>query len=125
MARHKYRLSKHRKNRAENNQILDRRRLLRLGCLNADGWSEQTEFDVLAAIEAKNLDVFSVNETHFRKGDKKLKVPGFTVFESRRDEGRHDKKGGGVACLVRKSMGVAFQEVLPPDKQTCTELCRL
>ena len=113
MARHKYRLSKHRKNRAENNQILDRRRVLRLGCLNADGWKDQTEFDILAAIETKNLDVFSVNETHFRKGDKKLQVPGFTVFESRRDEGRHDKKGGGIACLVRKSMGVAFKKFSP------------
>ena len=113
MARMKYRLSKHRKNRPENIQTLDRRRLLRLGCLNADGWKQQTEFDVLAAIEAKNLDVFSVNETHFRKGDKKLKVPGFTVFECRRDEGRHDKKGGGVACLVRNSMGVVFKKFSP------------
>ena len=113
MARNKYRLSKHRKNHPENNQILDRRRVLRLGCLNADGWKDQTEFDILAAIETKNLDVFSVNETHFRKGDKKLQVPGFTVFESRRDEGRHDKKGGGIACLVRKSMGVAFKKFSP------------
>ena len=60
MPRTKYRLSKHRKNRLANGHTLDRRRFLRIGCLNADGWSEQTEFDVLAAIEAKNLDVFSV-----------------------------------------------------------------
>ena len=114
MARNKYRLSKHRKNHPGNNKVLDRRRLMRLGCLNADGWKDQTEFDILAAIEAKNLDVFAVQETHFRKGDKKLKAPGFTVFECRRDEGRHDKKGGGVAILVRKSIGVAFKKFSPP-----------
>ena len=110
MARKKYRLSKHQKNRPVNTQILDRRKFLRLGCLNADGWKEQTEFDVLAAIEAKNLDVFSVNETHLMKGDRELKIPGFTAFETRRDAGRHDKKGGGIACLVRKSMGVVFKK---------------
>ena len=85
----------------------------RIGCLNADGWSDQTEFDVLSAIEAKNLDVFSITETKYMRGDKNLKVPGFDVFESRRDGGRHDKKGGGVACLVRKSLGVAFKKFSP------------
>ena len=114
MPRTKYRLSKHRKNRLANGHTLDRRRFLRIGSLNADGWSEQTEFDVLAAIEAKNLDVFSVSETHFTRGDKSLRLPGFTVFECRRDAGRGDKKGGGVACLVRKSMGVAFKKFSPP-----------
>lgn len=113
MPRMRYRLSKHRKNRPAECQTLDRRKFLRIGSLNADGWSQQTEFDILAAIESKNLDVFSVTETHFRKGDKNLKIPGFTVFENRRDGARHDKKGGGVACLVRKSLGVAFKKFSP------------
>ena len=113
MPRTRYRLSKHKKNRPANNHILDRRKFLRIGSLNADGWSEQTEFDVLAAIEAKNLDVFSVSETHFTRSDKVLKLPGYTVFECKRDAGRGDKKGGGIACIVRKSMGVSFKKFSP------------
>ena len=95
-----------------------RRRTLNLGCLNADGWSEQSKLDVLSAIEAKNIDIFSVLETKKRVEDKdKLKVPGFDIFESRREEAKKDKKGGGIACLVRKSSGILVKEHLPKISQ--------
>ena len=112
----KYRLGKYAKNQrmVATGKVLDRAKIVRLGCLNSDGWNEQKEFDVQAAIEAKNLDVYTVVETHFMKGErKKINIPGFEVFECRRDKARHDKKGGGVACLVRKSMGVSFTRYNP------------
>ena len=87
---------------------------MRLGCLNVNGWTEQSRFDVLAAIEAKHVDVFSLVETHARREDKEsLKIPGFEVFQSRRQEASNDKKGGGIACLVRKSAGVNFKRLSP------------
>ena len=93
---------------------LDRRKFVRLGCLNVNGWSEQSRFDVLAAIESKNIDVYSLVETHSRREDKeKLKIPGFEVFQCRRQEATKDKKGGGIACLVRKSAGVKFKKLSP------------
>ena len=93
---------------------LDRRKFVRLGCLNVNGWSEQSKFDVLAAIEAKNIDVFSLVETHARREDKEtLKIPGFEVFQCKRQEATRDKKGGGIACLVRKSTGVKFKKLSP------------
>ena len=93
---------------------LDRRKFVRSACLNVNGWSDQSRFDVLAAIESKNVDVFSLVETHSRREDKdKLKIPGFEVFQCRRQEATGDKKGGGIACLVRKSAGVKFKKFSP------------
>ena len=89
----KYRLGKYAKNQrmAATGKVLDRAKVVRLGCLNSDGWNEQKEYDVQAAIEAKNLDVFTVIETHSMKGDtgrdrKNINPPGFKVFEARRDQ---------------------------------------
>ena len=63
-------------------ETLDRRKFVRLGCLNVNGWSEQSRFDVLAAIELKNVDVFSLVETHSRQEDKeRMEIPGFEVFQ--------------------------------------------
>ena len=91
-----------------------RRRTINLGCLNVAGWSEQSQHDLLSAVEAKNIDIFSVVETHRRVEDKsKLKLQGFDVFESRREGAKKDKKGGGIACLVRKSSGILVKEHLP------------
>ena len=110
MARKRARFSRrHRKGQDDNqsDKILDRRKFIRLGCLNSDGWSIQKEFDVQGAIEAKNIDIFSVIETHLKKGDKdKLAFNGFSVFETRRSE--KDKKGGGIAVFARKSSGVVY-----------------
>ena len=95
-------------------ETLDRRKFVRLGCLNVNGWSEQSRFDVLAAIELKNVDVFSLVETHSRQEDKeRLKIPGFEVFQCKRQDATGDKKGGGLACLVRKSSGVKFKKLSP------------
>ena len=80
--------------------------------MNINGWTEQSKFDVLAAIEAKGVDVFSLVETHARREDKeKIKIPGFEVFQSKRQDATRDKKGGGIACLVRKSAGVNFKRI--------------
>ena len=40
------------------NKNVDRRRSLRIGGLNVEKWSDQSKHDVLAAIEAENLDIF-------------------------------------------------------------------
>ena len=93
---------------------LDRRKFVRLGYLNVNGFTEQSRFDVLAALESKQIDVFSLVETKFRREDKEeLKIPGFEVFQCRRQEATNDKKGGGIACLVRKSSGVKFKKLSP------------
>ena len=95
-----------------------RRQRLKLGCLNVDGWSDQSKHDVLLAIESRNLDIFSVIETHRKTGDdesrNKLKVKGFDVFECRRKQ--EDKKGGGIACLVKNSSGIIAREYAPEIK---------
>ena len=87
---------------------------MRLACLNVNGWSDQSRHDVLAAIEAKNTDVFSIVETKLRVEDKKrIKIPGFEVVESRRENADNDKKGGGLACCMRKTAGVGFSRLDP------------
>ena len=112
----RYRLAKHRKGQDPTQNTLDRRKYIRLGCLNTDGWGMQKEFDIQAAIESKNIDVFSVIETHLRKGDKeKLLLKGFTVFETRRSEGA--KKGGGIAVFARKTNGVVYKKHSPAIKK--------
>ena len=95
---------------------------MKLACLNVNGWSDQSRHDVLAAIEAKNTDVFSVLETKLRIEDKKkIKIPGFEVVESRREDAMGDKKGGGIAVLMRKTAGVGFSkfepEIVKPELQ--------
>ena len=80
--------------------------------LNVNGISDQTKFDVEAAIEARDIDVFSLAETKLRSTDReKLEFEGFEVLESRRDPG--DKQGGGLACLMRRSSGVGFNRITP------------
>ena len=113
------RRSNHKKNcywgREGEKTAVNRRKSLKLGCLNVDGWSDQSKHDVLLAIESRNLDIFSVIETHRKTGDdesrNKLKVKGFDVFECRRKQ--EDKKGGGIACLVKNSSGVIAREYAP------------
>ena len=116
MVNNRYRRAKHARGchwGASDNGV-GRRKSINLGCLNVEGWSEQSKLDVLSAIEAKNLDIFSLLETKKRVEDKaKLKIPGFDIFECRREDARNDKKGGGIACLVRKSSGVLVKEHLP------------
>ena len=91
--------------------VLDRRKLVQLGCLNANGWSDQTQHDVQAALDSRNIDLFSLTETKKRKHDKKIQVPGFQVLETRRD--KDDKAGGGIAVLMRETLGVGFCKLNP------------
>ena len=108
----RFRIAKHRKSQDPSQNILDRRKYVRLGCLNTDGWGMQKEFDIQAAIESKNIDIFSVVETHLKKGDKeKLSLRGFEVFEARRSE--REKKGGGIAVFARKLMGAVYKKHSP------------
>ena len=99
--------------------VLDRHKLIHIACLNTNGWSGQTQHDVQSALDSRNIDVFSLTETKKRKHDKKIQLPGFQVFETRRDRG--DKAGGGIACLVRETLGIGFCRLDPkiekPDLQ--------
>ena len=90
----------------KNETVLERRKLIKLGSLNANGWSDQTRHDVQLVLESRGIDVFSLTETKKRKHDRKIQMPGFQVVESRRDRG--DKAGGGIACLMRETLGVGF-----------------
>ena len=101
-------------------EVLDRRKCMKLACLNVNGITDQSKHDVNAAIEAKGIDIFSLIETKLNTSDKeKLDFPGFEVIESRREPG--EKQGGGLACLLRKSSGVSFSKLSPkienPDLQ--------
>ena len=95
---------------------VDRRSTIGLGCLNVNGWTDVTRDDVEKAMDSMNVDVFSLIETNSKKkvGDrrKKVIVQGCKVFEVRR-EGEGDKQGGGIACAVKKSAGIAITQHNP------------
>ena len=85
---------------------------MRLACLNVNGLTDQSKHDVNVAIEAKEIDIFSLVETKLKSTDReKIDFPGFEVIESRREPG--EKQGGGLACLIRKSAGVSFSKLNP------------
>ena len=100
------------KGKVDTKGILDRRKSVRLGCLNVNGFTDQSHHDILEAIEAKQLDIFSVVETKLSASDsQKLQLEGFEVVEARREE--HEKKGGGLAVFMRKSSNVGFSKYAP------------
>ena len=100
------------KGKEDTKGILDRRKSVRLGCLNVNGFTDQSHHDILEAIEAKQLDIFSVVETKLSASDsQKLQLEGFEVVEARREE--HEKKGGGLAVFMRKSSNVGFSKYAP------------
>ena len=93
---------------------LDRRSSIRLGFLNVNGWSSQSKEDVCKAIEARCIDVFSLVETQRIVEDKdKIKMQGFDVFESKREKAKNDRRGGGLACMVRRTAGIAATQFSP------------
>ena len=99
-------------NRFVNDIVQDRRKYMRLACLNINGLTDQSKHDVNVAIEAKGIDIFSLVETKLKSTDReKINFPGFEVIESRREPG--EKQGGGLACLLRKSAGVSFSRLNP------------
>ena len=97
---------------------LDRKSSINLGSLNVNGWSEVSKNDVESAIEARAVDIFSLIETKRRLDEPgKLKLEGFEVFEACRrgkeGEVENERRGGGLACLVRKSLSVVFSHYQP------------
>ena len=94
--------------------VVRRRNSLGIGMLNLDGVKEQGMMNIGEAINKKELDVFCMIETKLVKEDrKKIEKEGFDVFEQRREKANNDKKGGGLAILMRKKAGVAFKRFHP------------
>lgn len=94
--------------------------LLNLGLLNVDTWNHKSCADVEAAIASKNIDIFSLTETFFRVEDKqKIEIAGFLLYESRREDAKKDRRGGGLACLVKEIPGLTSKQLhLPIRKPT-------
>ena len=95
--------------------VVEKKKSLMIACLNVDGYNLGTMVDVEGMIRKKDVDIFCLTETKMRKKDsKKISKEGFDVFEKRREDcnsqGMMDKKGGGLAILVRKREGLVYQE---------------
>ena len=66
----------------------------------------------MCAINKWDLVVFV--ETHLREGNRKANIPGYSLFEMRRQEGQ--KKEGGIAIWARKELEVyEWQRDRPPE----------
>ena len=87
---------------------IERRSTIGLGFLNTNGWNATKKDDIERAMAEKNLDVFSIAETKKMVGEKKIKIEGCRVFETRRET-----MSGGLACAVRESVGVSFSQHSP------------
>jgi exonuclease III len=70
-----------------------------VGSLNCQGVSL---FKLKTVLDTHTLDVFCIQETWLPKSNIKLDIPGYQVYEERRE---HDKRGG-IAMLVRKGIQV-------------------
>ena len=80
MGRKKSRSMTKYKHKADAKENLDRRKCIRFGCLNVNGYTDQSNHDIMEAIEAKQLDLFSVVETKLCGSDhQKFNIPGFEV----------------------------------------------
>ena len=115
------RRANHKKNSTwrEGNTLVKKSSIV-LGMLNVNGWNEIKKHDVMQAMDAKNVDVFSIIETKKKPHSKKIEIPGFKIFETRRKgdnlDGGSDKEGGGLACAVRSTTGVSFSKYDPVIK---------
>ena len=71
--------------------------------LNVNGLSETSVHDLSAAVEARNVNVLAVTESHFRREENIAHhdIPGFTKFEARRSNVSEDKGGGGIVVYCR------------------------
>ena len=103
----------------EGNTLVKRSSIV-LGMLNVNGWNEVKKHDIMQAMDAKSVDVFSIIETKKKPHSKKIEIPGFKIFETRRKgdnlDGGSDKEGGGLACAVRSTTGVSFSKYDPVIK---------
>ena len=98
---------------------VDRRSTIGIACLNVNGWSDITKYDVERAMESQKIDVFSFVETDAKKksGESrpKVSVRGCRVFEVHRQD-KDDRKGGGIACAVKQTTGVVVNQYNPKIK---------
>lgn len=92
--------------------------MLAIGLLNVDCWDHNSRADVEAAIVSRNIDIFSLTETHFRVEHKeKIEMPGFVLYESRREDAIVDRRGGGLACLVKDIPGLMSRQLQIPIRK--------
>ena len=96
---------------------VEKRSSIVLGLLNINGWNDVKKNDIVQAMEAKNVDIFSLVETKKKPHSRKIEIAGCKVFETRRDvdtaNGGTDKEGGGLACVVRANTGISFSKYEP------------
>ena len=95
-------------------ETLSRKKQIVIGMLNVEGCKDQGMADVEAAVVSRGIDVMVLVETHRRREDKeKLRMKGFEVFETRRVTAEKDKKGGGLAMMVKKEDGLVCSRYQP------------
>ena len=90
--------------------MVEKKKSLMIACLNVDGYDTGTMVNIEGMIVKKDVDITCLTETKFRKDDsKKIVKAGFDVLERSREDcnnqGMKDKKGGGLAIMVRKREG--------------------
>ena len=101
-------------NMAADVEVMKRKNKMTIGMLNVEGCKEQGMVDVEAAVLSRDMDIMILIETHMRKEDKlKLSLRGYEVFETRRATADKDKKGGGLAMMVRKKDGMVCSQYKP------------
>ncbi len=72
---------------------------LTVGSLNCQGISL---FKIKTILDTHTLDVLCVQETWLQKSEVKLDIPGYQVFEERRDKDRR----GGIAVIIKKCVKI-------------------
>ena len=70
-----------------------------MGNINIAGLSL---FKLYMILQTHTLDVLCVQETWLKPSTVKLDIPGYQVFEQRRDKGNR----GGIAIIVRKGIKI-------------------
>lgn len=78
---------------------------------NCNGFDDITEYDTMNLIKSQKPEIVGILETHHREEDtKKIKVPGYRTFETRRSDLAGDTEGGGIMILAKKTSGVKIEE---------------
>ena len=99
----------------KNVQVVERKLTIGIGLLNMQGKSVKGMEDVARAVTVEDLDVMCLVETHVRKEDRKgPALKGFVTHQACREGA--DKKGGGLAVLVKERNGIAFTRYKPDIK---------
>jgi exonuclease III len=70
-----------------------------IGSINIAGISN---IKIYMLLEVHNLDILCIQETWLTSSTVKLDIPGYQVYEERRQAG----KRGGIAMLVRKGIKI-------------------